>query len=188
LIAAAIAVPLAILMSGNDYVHRALRTIVEFLRPVPSVALIPVAILLFGVGFESKVFLVAFASLWPLLVQTLAGLRDVDPAALTTAAVYRIPRAHRILRVVVPSALPYVATGLRIASTTALIVALVAELVIGAPGLGQAITLAQAANAVALMYALIISTGLLGLGLNALFLRIERAVLHWHPAHREVTA
>ena len=174
LFASAIAIPLAIVMSNNEYVYRALRTIVEFLRPIPSVALIPVAILIFGVDLQSKIFLVTFASLWPLLVQTLSGLRDVDPAALTTASVYRIPRADRILRVVVPSALPYVATGLRIASTTALIVALVAELIIGAPGLGQEITLAQAANAVTLMYALIISTGLLGLGLNTLFLSLER--------------
>jgi ABC-type nitrate/sulfonate/bicarbonate transport system permease component len=174
-------------MASNGYAYGALRTLVEFLRPVPSVALIPVAILLFGVGYESKIFLVAFASIWPLLIQTLSGLRDVDPAALTTAAVYRIPRTDRVLRVLVPSALPYVATGLRIASTTGLIVALVAELIIGAPGLGQAITLAQAGNAVTLMYALIISAGLLGLGLNFVLLRLERAVLHWHPSQREVT-
>lgn len=187
LVALAVAVPLAILFSSNDYLYRAQRPMVEFLRPVPSVGLIPVAVLVFGIGLEAKVFLVAFAATWPLLVQTMTGLTDVDPTQTATAASYRISARDRLLRVVVPSALPYVATGVRIASTTGLIVALIAELVLGAPGLGNEITLAQAGNAVVLMYALILSTGLLGLVLNSAVLRLEAHLLRWHPSYREVT-
>src|SRR5690606_33344415 len=83
-IAALIAIPLSIAIVSVDVIDRALRPIIEFLRPVPSVALIPVAILLFGVGMDSKLFLVAFASTWPLLVQTMIGLRDIDPTQVAT--------------------------------------------------------------------------------------------------------
>lgn len=186
LLAATIAIPLAVLIVSVDVVDRALRPIIEFLRPVPSVALIPVAILLFGVGSESKLFLVTFGAIWPLLIQTVIGLRDIDPTQLTTAKSYRVPRSDLILRVILPNAMPYIATGARIASTTALIVTIVAELIIGSAGLGRDISFAQASNATVTMYALIMTTGFLGLILNLLVLTIERRLLRWHPSHREV--
>jgi ABC-type nitrate/sulfonate/bicarbonate transport system permease component len=83
-----------------------------------------------------------------------------------------------------PAALPYVATGLRIASTIALVLAVTAELVIGIPGLGQSIALTQAGGAVPAMYALVIVTGVLGWCLNAIFLGLERRLLHWHIVYR----
>jgi ABC-type nitrate/sulfonate/bicarbonate transport system permease component len=187
-IATAIAVPLGLAIGFNELLHRSLRPIVEFLRPVPSVALVPLAILAYGTGLQSKVFLVVFASLWPLLVQTLYGARDVDPVQTETARSFRIGRMRRLLRVTLPSAVPYIATGLRIASATALILAVTAELIIGAPGLGRSITVAQSGGAVDLMYALIVTTGLLGWLLNSLFARAERRALHWHPSHREAAA
>ena len=83
-----------------------------------------------------------------------------------------------------PSAVPYIATGLRIASAVALILTVTAELVIGSEGLGRSITVARSGGDVELMYALIIATGLLGLALNSLFVWGERRVLHWHPSQR----
>jgi ABC-type nitrate/sulfonate/bicarbonate transport system permease component len=184
-IATVVAVPVGLLLGFSDLLFHALRPIIEFLRPVPSVALIPLAILVYGAGMGSKVFLAAFASVWPLLIQTIYGARDINPMQLDTARAYRIRRADRIGRIIVPSAVPYIATGLRISSSVSLILVVTAELIIGAPGLGQDINVARSSGAIELMYALIITTGLLGWGLNVLFTLAERRALHWHPSQRE---
>jgi ABC-type nitrate/sulfonate/bicarbonate transport system permease component len=183
-IAAVTAVPLGILIGSSTLLYRAARVLIEFLRPVPSVALVPLAILIYGAGLESKVFLAAFASFWQLLVQTLYGVQDVDPVATDTARSFGFSRMQRLLRVTLPGAIPYVATGLRIASSVALILAVTAEIVIGSPGLGGEINAARAGGNVELMYARIIAAGALGWILNGIFLRIERRVLHWHPSYR----
>jgi ABC-type nitrate/sulfonate/bicarbonate transport system permease component len=187
-IAAAIGVPLGLTIGFNELVYRGLRPIIEFLRPVPSVALIPLAILVYGTGLEGKVFLVVYAATWPILVQTMYGARDIDPVQRETARAFRIPWWQRTSQVLLPSAVPYIATGLRIASATALILAVTAELIIGSEGLGRSINIARSGGAVELMYALIITTGLLGWALNSLFASVERRLLHWHPSHREVVA
>src|ERR687890_140001 len=158
-IAALIAIPLGMLIGSNMLVYRGLRPIIEFLRPIPSVALIPLAVLIYGTGMGSKVFLAAFASTWPLLMQTLYGVQDVDPVATDTARSFGFSRVQRLARVTLPSAFPYIATGLRISATVALILVVTAELVIGAPGLGREINLARQGQNVDLMYALIIATG-----------------------------
>ena len=135
---------------------------IEFLRPIPSVALIPLAVLIYGQGLESKVFLVAFASFWPLLIQTIYGVQDVDPVATDTARSFGLGRLERMWRITVPSAVPYIATGIRISSAVALILAVTAELVIGAAGLGREINVARSGGNLDAMYALIVATGLLG--------------------------
>jgi ABC-type nitrate/sulfonate/bicarbonate transport system permease component len=179
-----IALPLGILIGSLSLLFTATRSIVEFLRPVPSVALIPLAVLVFGTGLQSKVFLAGFAATWPILLQTLYGVRDVDPVAMETARSFGIPARERLLRVTLPSALPYIATGVRISSSVALILAVTAELVLGVPGLGQQINIAVQSGAVELTYALIIATGLLGWGLNILTALVERRLLHWHASQR----
>jgi ABC-type nitrate/sulfonate/bicarbonate transport system permease component len=187
-IAAALAIPLGIVIGSSPLVYRAVRFVVEFLRPIPSVALVPLAVLIYGVGLESKVFLAAFASFWPLFVQTLYGVQDVDPVATDTARSFGLGRLERLWRIKLPSAVPYIATGLRISSAVALILAVTAELVIGSAGLGRSINVARQSGAIELMYALIITTGLLGWLLNVLASQAERRVLHWHPSQRQVTA
>jgi len=187
-IAAVLAIPLGILIGSSATAYRSVRFVVEFLRPIPSVALVPLAVLIYGVGLESKVFLAAFASFWPLFVQTLYGVQDVDPVATDTARSFGLGRFERLWRVKLPSAVPYIATGLRISSAVALILAVTAEIVIGSAGLGRSINVARSSGAIELMYALIITTGLLGWVLNILTTRAERRVLHWHPSQRQVTA
>jgi ABC-type nitrate/sulfonate/bicarbonate transport system permease component len=183
-IAAALAIPLGILIGSFRLLYRAVRVLVEFLRPVPSVALIPLAIFIYGADLESKVFLAAFASFWQLLVQALYGVQDVDPVAMDTARAFGFSRYQRLVYVTLPSTVPYIATGFRIASSVALILAVTAELIIGAPGLGRGINSAFSGGNFELMYALTITTGVLGLTLNKLFEGIERRALHWHPSQR----
>jgi ABC-type nitrate/sulfonate/bicarbonate transport system permease component len=183
-VAAAIAIPLGIVIGSSAVLYRALRGVIEFLRPIPSVALIPLAVLIWGSGLESKVFLAAFAATWPLLMQTLYGVQDVDPVATDTARSFGFSRPQRLVHVTLPSAVPYIATGVRISAAVALILAVTAELVIGSPGLGREINIARQSEAVDDMYALIAVTGLLGWGVNVVFSRVERRVLHWHPSQR----
>jgi ABC-type nitrate/sulfonate/bicarbonate transport system permease component len=187
-IAAGLAIPIGIVIGSSRLLYRATRGLIEFLRPIPSVALIPLAILIYGTGLQSKVFLAAFASFWQVLVATLYGVQDVDPVATDTARSFGFSRPQRLLRVTLPSAIPYIATGLRIASAVSLILTVTAELVIGAAGLGRSINLARSGGNEELMYALILATGVLGLLLNAVFQRVERRVLHWHPSQRTARA
>ncbi|MFF3333202.1 ABC transporter permease [Streptomyces sp. NPDC002888] len=161
---------------------------IEFLRPIPSVALIPLAVLLYGTQLRSVLLLVVYASFWQVLIQVLYGVRDVDPVAEETARSYGLGTWARIRYVLWPTALPYVMTGVRLAAAVALILAITAELVIGAPGLGARIAVAQTSQAVPEMYALIVVTGLLGLLVNMGARAVERRALAWHQSVRgEVT-
>jgi ABC-type nitrate/sulfonate/bicarbonate transport system permease component len=162
---------------------------VEFLRPIPSVALIPIAVLLYGTSLRSSLLLIVYAAFWQVLVQVVAGVHDVDPVAAETARSYRLGPWYRIRYLLWPTALPYVFTGVRLAAAVALVLAITAELVIGAPGLGAQIAVAQTSNAIPLLYALILVTGLLGVAINLLARALERRMLAWHQSVRgEVTS
>jgi len=187
-IALALAIPLGLAIGSLPLLYRATRPLVEFLRPVPSVALVPMAVLVWGIELNSELFLVAFAAFWPVLVHGVYGARDVDPVARDTARSFNCGRGKTFVRVTLPSALPFLMTGLRISSSIALILAVTAELIIGTGGLGQQINLAQSAGANSLMYAMIIATGLLGLVINGLIALLERWVLAWHPSQRRSAA
>ncbi|MBA2893932.1 ABC transporter permease [Nonomuraea soli] len=162
---------------------------VEFLRPIPSVALIPLATLLFGASLGSTLLLVVYASFWQVLIQVLYGVAAVDPVAVDTARSYGFSSWTRMRRLVWPSALPYIMTGLRLAAAVAFILAITAELVIGSPGLGLEIQIAQSSGAVAQVYALIVLAGLIGIAVNVGVRTLERRVLSWHQSvRREVAA
>jgi ABC-type nitrate/sulfonate/bicarbonate transport system permease component len=157
---------------------------VEFLRPIPSVALIPLAVLVYGTELGSTLLLVVYASFWQVLVQVMYGVQDVDPVAHETARSFRMGWWSRVRHLVWPTALPYVLTGVRLAAAVALILAITAELVIGSPGLGNQIGAAQSGGAIATMYALVLVTGGLGVTVNLLARLLERRVLRWHPSIR----
>ena len=183
-IATVLAIPLGILLGASELAGRALRVPIEFLRPIPSAVLIPLLFLTLGPSLKSEVFLAAFGAFWPLLVQTIYGVRDVDPVATDTARSFRLGTFERLYRITLPSAMPYIATGLRISSTVALILAFTAELFMGTPGLGQAMNYAQSYGLNDQLYALAIATGFLGLAVHFLMAALERRVLHWHPSQR----
>ncbi len=183
-LAAALAVPIGILVGSTRLLYRMVRALIEFLRPIPSVALIPLAVLVFGTQLPNKIFLVTFACFWPLLFQAIYGVQDVDPVAEDTARAFGFNSLQRLYLVTLPSAAPYLATGLRLASSVALILAITSELVVGVPGLGRSINVAQSSGDYASMYALIAVAGMLGILLNETFRRVERRALRWHPAQR----
>ncbi|MEU6841045.1 ABC transporter permease [Streptomyces sp. NPDC046716] len=173
-----------LLIATVPYLRELTTSTVEFLRPIPSVALIPLAVLLYGTELRSVLLLVVYAAFWQVLVQVLYGVQDVDPVAEDTARAFGLGPWARIRHVVWPTALPYVMTGVRLAAAVALILAVTVELVIGAPGLGHEINIAQTSQAVPDMYALILVAGGLGVAVNLLARAVERRVLSWHQSVR----
>ncbi|AZQ38882.1 ABC transporter permease [Streptomyces cyaneochromogenes] len=183
-IASCAGIVVGVLVSVVPYLRELTASTIEFLRPIPSVALIPLAVLLYGTELKSVLLLVVYASFWQVLIQTLYGVQDVDPVAEETARSYGLGTWARVRHVLWPTALPYVMTGVRLAAAVALILAITAELVIGAPGLGQQIAVAQTSQAVPEMYALVVVAGLLGLLINVGARTVERRALAWHQSVR----
>ena len=165
---------------ARKYTH----STIEFLRPIPSVALIPGVILLFGSRYQSGIVLITYAAFWQVLLQMLYGLNDIDSVARDTARSFRFTRAAFIRHVAWPTLLPFLFTGVRLAASIALVLAVTAEMVIGSFGVGRGIVLAQTSNATSTTYALVIVTGLMGVGINVAARALERRVLRWHPSVR----
>jgi ABC-type nitrate/sulfonate/bicarbonate transport system permease component len=177
-------VALGVIIGAVPLLRAATASTIEFLRPIPSVALIPLAVVLLGTGMSSTLFLVVYASFWQVIVQVLYGVADVDPVASETARSYRLGRLMRVRYLVWPTTLPYAMTGVRLAASVALILTITGELVIGTPGLGKEISNAYTSGAVPEMYAIVVVTGLIGVVANTVTRTAERRVLAWHPSVR----
>jgi NitT/TauT family transport system permease protein len=187
-LATALAVIVGILMGTFATVRDALIVLVEMLRPIPSVALIPLAILFFGLGVTMRTTLIVYAAFWPMLVNTYYGVRGIDPLAIDTAKNFGITPAQTLWSVTLPSALVNIATGFRISASLALVVTITAELIAGNSGIGFYIAQMEQANRIPEMYAGIFLAGLLGFSINALVMRVERRVIFWSAsARREQT-
>ena len=160
---------------------RASRVTVEFLRPMPSVALIPIGILFLGLGFGLCVAVAGFACAWPAYVAALAGASAAGPELRDTARVYGLTRRETILRVLAPAALPQVLSGLRVALAVAVAVAVTTEMAASPDGLGSFILEASLSRHPERMYAGIVVIGVLGFALNTAFVALRRRVLRWMP-------
>lgn len=187
-ISVVVAVIAGVLLGSSHLAYAASRALIEFLRPIPSVALIPLAILLFGRGTEMKVSLIVYASIWPILFNTIYGIHDVEPVAKDTARSFGFGRFKVLMRVALPSAMPFIYTGVRVASAVALILAVSAELIGGGSrGLGVFIQIAQATGGRPdLVLAGTIVTGLLGWLINHASVLAERRFISWQPSLRDV--
>lgn len=175
---------LGIIIGLSPFMRRATHSTTELLRPIPSVALIPLAVLLFGVQIESSLMLIIYAAFWQVLIQVLYGVADVDQVAMATGRSYGMSTLQRVRHIVFPTTLPYLITGLRLGASVALILAVTAELLIGSKGIGQEISKAQSSGLYVTMYALIIATGLIGVVINIGARILERNVLGWHESVR----
>jgi len=184
LIAAVIGVVAGITIGSIPIVDRLFSSTIEFLRPIPSIALVPLAALLFGATMQSTGVLVVFASVWPILIQVVYGVRDVDRVALDTASTYRLGGFRTVSKVIWPSMMPYFIVGVRLAASIALVLEITGELVIGSPGIGRLITVAQSSAAIPSMYAYILVAAVLGVVINVVTRVAERRILFWHASIR----
>jgi NitT/TauT family transport system permease protein len=181
-----VGVPLGVLLGSVPGVRVATRAVVEFLRPIPSVALILLVSLLLGPGQLMAVVLIIYGAIWPVLYNTIAGLDDVDPVAKETHRAFGFSRLDTVWRVSLPSAAPFIATGIRLASAVALILDIATGYVTGrinGPGIGAFISDAASGSAnTTLILAATIWAGILGLVLDLLLVWAERRLLRWHHA------
>lgn len=179
-------VVLGLLVGSFETVRFATLAVLEFLKPVPPIVILPLAVLVLGPTGEMSMFLVVFGCLLPIIMQTVDGVQSTDPVARDTARSYGMGESEILARVVLPSAMPYIGTAMRVAAPAALVVTVVAGLLGGGPGLGQSIYQAQAAGDYASLYGLVIVLGVLGLFFQGATRLAERRVLRWHESYREV--
>ncbi|MFJ4027696.1 ABC transporter permease [Paenarthrobacter sp. NPDC089989] len=185
-VSAVAGVILGLLVGSFETIRYATLAVLEFLKPVPPIVVLPLAVLVLGPTAQMSLFLVVFGCFLPIVMQTVDGVQGTDPVARDTARSYGMSGVEILFRVVLPSALPYIGTAMRVAAPAALVVTVVAGLLGGGPGLGQSIYQAQAAGDYATLYALVIVLGILGLLFQGATRLAERRVLHWHESYREV--
>jgi ABC-type nitrate/sulfonate/bicarbonate transport system permease component len=186
-IATALGIVLGIAIGVSDGLYRALDPILQVLRALPPTAVIPVGILLLGIGDAMKICVIAFGAIWPVVVNTVDGARGVSAERLDTARNFGFTRLETIVSVTFPSALPQIFAGLRIGLALAFIMIVISEMVGGSNGLGYAILSAQRTFAIPAYISGIALLAVLGYGLNALFTLVERRVLAWHLGAVAVT-
>lgn len=160
--------------------------LVQFLRPLPPVVLLPLILLLMGPSPELAVFLAAFAATWPILVQVQAGVMAADPVMLDTARSMVLPWWRTQTQVVVPGALPFIATGVRIAAAASLMLTVGAGIIAGTPGIGRMVVVAQETGDAQAVFAIILWSGVLGLAFAVTLGGLERMLMK--NSAREVNA
>jgi ABC-type nitrate/sulfonate/bicarbonate transport system permease component len=149
---------------------------VDALRPIPSVALIPLALLMFGFGLRLESSVVAFASVWPILLMTIAAGRGIEPRLVEVARTLEFSPFSRVRKIILPAALARGVVGLRLSLAIALVVAVTVEIVLNPRGLGHTMMAAQQALRSDIMYAQLLWLGLVGWAINA---ASERALRAW---------
>jgi len=164
--------------------RRAFSPVTEFFRAMPIAALVPAGLIMLGAGASMEVALIAFGSTWPILLSTTDGVRATDPAMVEMGRSYGLSRAARVRRVIIPSALPQVFAGLRIALALALQIMIIANMLSGTNGLGYVVLEAQRTFNIPGMWAGILVLALLGLAVNLVFVAVERRMLAWHRGWR----
>lgn len=172
-------IALGVLMGRFRPVHGLLEPLVEVLRPLPKPALLPPLMLFLGLGDTMKITAVALGVFFPVLINTIQGVRGVDPVMVDTARTFQHSRAALLWKVVLPSAMPLVLAGMRIALGIALVLVVIAEMMAGTGGIGYLIIDLQRSFRIVDMYAWVVILAVLGYALNEVFVAIERRAIHW---------
>jgi ABC-type nitrate/sulfonate/bicarbonate transport system permease component len=184
ILAAAVFIPLGVVMGLSQRVYQWLEVVIEMLRPVPPPVVIPVAMLFFGLEDAMKIFVILFSCAWPILLNTIDGVRNVDWVLLNTAKTFGLSRAKIIWQVILPACSPQIVTGLRVSLPIMLILVVISEMVGSTDGIGYFILDSQRRFRVAQMYAGMLALAMLGYALNQLFDLVGRLLLPWHGGMR----
>lgn len=172
-IGGAIGLGLGIAFGISRPLDRLMEVTVEAIRPIPSIALLPIALIALGFGYRMEIVIVAFACVWPMLILTRSAVRSIEPRMIEVSRALRLTNLQRITKIVIPAALPRIFIAFRLAAGIALIVAVTVEIAINPIGLGAGIMLAQQALRADLMLAYLVWIGLIGYGLNTLLVTIQ---------------
>ncbi len=173
-------IALGLVLGLSPWLKRFFNPLVETLRPIPISAIVPPLILFLGVGSALKIFAVAFCAFFPVLINTMAAVRDGNETLRQTARTLRLSKWATLSKIVLPGALPSIFAGCRISLGIALVVAIIAEMIAGSSGIGYFIMQAQYAMQPAPMYAAVVCLSIVGYLLNRSILAAERRALPWH--------
>jgi ABC-type nitrate/sulfonate/bicarbonate transport system permease component len=169
-----------IVLASSELLRRLSFLSIEMLRPIPSVALLPLSLLIFGFGYGMEIAVIAFATFWPSLILSHSAVGQIEPRLMEVARLLRLSRWQTAAKIILPAAAPRLMTALRLAAGLALVVAVTAEIVSNPQGLGHDLMIAQETLRPERMFAVLFWVGLIGWGKNAALLRLER----WLFAHR----
>jgi NitT/TauT family transport system permease protein len=183
-LAIAVGVTLGVVIGSSRTLLESSSVVLEFLRPIPAVALIPVAYLFFDLGTPMIRFVIAYAAVWPILMNTLYGVRGVDRMLQDVARTSGIGRPGRLVRVTLPAALPNIWTGIRVSAPIALLVGVTAEYLTLTGGIGAYLQQKQNAGELPEMYAAVVLTALLGYTINVVLRATGRRVVFWAGEER----
>jgi len=178
-LAIAFAIPLGLVIGWYPIARDLLNPILELFRNTAALALLPVFILLLGIGETSKIAIVFFACIWPILLNTIAAVRNVDPLLIKSARSMNISSFALFYKVILPASIPTMFTGIRMAGTGAILVLIAAEMVGAKEGLGYFITYSQYNFMIPEMYAGIVTISILGLFINYGLLALEKRLSRW---------
>jgi NitT/TauT family transport system permease protein len=181
-IAVVSAVVLGLLIAWYGWLNSFLNPLLELFRNTATLALLPVFTLLLGIGEESKITIVAYAAFFPVLLNTIAGVRTVDPLLIRAAKSLGLNSFRLFQKVILPSAVPTIFTGIRMAGTSSILVLIAAEMVGAKAGLGYLIVNSQMSFLIPDMYAGILTVSVLGLLVNLLLVSLERHFSRWRTA------
>lgn len=185
LLSVAVGIPLGLVNGASRKVAKSSQFLIDFGRTIPGVAVLPVVLLLFGGTRSMALVLVMFGAVWPLLVQATYAVQQVSPQLHQVGKAFHLTLPHRIRGIYVPSALPFLMTGLRIAMTISLLLSISAEFLGGTDGIGRELFNTLTVNNSDQMFVYAFTAAFLGIGLNFVLMAIQRRVLRWHPSQRE---
>lgn len=178
---------LGIALGRSPVLFRFLDPLVQFARAIPPPMLLPFFMALFAIGTWTQINVIVFGVIWPILINTAQGTRHVDRMHLETAEVFGLSRGQRLLRVILPSAMPSIFAGLRVSLSLALILMVISELVGSTDGIGFQLLDAQRSYDLPGVWGTIVVIGVLGYALNSAFLAAERRILSWHRTAGQTT-
>jgi sulfonate transport system permease protein len=176
-IAVAIGLVFGTLLGFSKLIRDYLLTTVELLRPIPAVALVPVGLLLFGFSVQTELLVIVIPSIWPVLVNTMQGVMLGSTQLRDVARSLRLTRAETIMKILLPGAAPLVLVGCRLSLTTALVLAIVAEMIGNPQGIGYAVVREAQALQPEAMFAYVLLTGALGVFFNAVLIGLGRILM-----------
>lgn len=178
-VAAAIGLVVGAILGASRVVDHASRPTIDFVRTVPPIAILPLGALVLGVNLELEVIFIVIGAVWPILIQTMYGVGAAEQGHVDMAKLLRMNHRRRMRFVLIPGAIPYIATGFRLSAVMAFLLAISVELLAGVQGVGSEIHHAQFAGQYTEMYLFVVVATLIGASIGTLFVAVEKRVKEW---------
>lgn len=179
-----IGIPLGLLIGVSLRATQSTRWVIDFFRTIPTIALLPLVLLLYGTTMRMEITMIVLSAVWPLLIQSMYAVKQVEPLLKWVVRVFRLSAADKLRYLWVPSVSLFVSTGMRLAAIMALLMTIAAEYIGGAPGLGAELYAMEQSFRRPEVFAYTVTAGVIGLLINSLVVLAQRRLLWWHPVIR----